>query len=219
MDRKAKIRLTAAVLMIAFAVLGNYLRFSGPAGAVPLGIERVRLEAPESGTTLPYVEEHIEADFLDVLRAKEVTFRTYTVEEDTPVWLFMGYFDRQKEGSQVHSPIHCYPGSGWSILSEEKISAPWETGTIRTLVVSDGFDDRLVHYWYQTPGGVLSDVIDLKLRLSWNAVVRRPQDVVFVRISTSLRGDREAAEQRLRGYASAVKRNIEDLYRARYDNG
>ncbi len=219
MGNKKKSRLTAAALIIFCAILGNYLRFSEPVGAASLGIETVRLTVPGANTALPYVEEEIDAEFLDLLRAKEVVFRTYAPNENTPVWLFMGYFDQQKEGSQVHSPIHCYPGSGWSIVSEKKVPAPWGAGSIRALVVSDGFDERLVHYWYQTPGSVLSGVFGLKLRLTTNAIVRKPQEVVFVRISTSLQGDRSGAEERLRKYSVDVKEKIESLYRNRHETG
>jgi len=135
------------------------------------------------------------------------------------VWMFLGYFDKQKEGSQVHSPIHCYPGSGWSIISEKEIAAAWGGENIRALVVSDGIEERLVHYWYQTPGRVISGVLGLKIQLTRNAVVRKAQEVVFVRLSTPLKNDYAAAQERLNTHSTTVKEKIDDLYRRRHEAG
>ena len=216
---KKAYRLGAAAVLAVLAVAGNYLRFSEPIGATALGIASVHLEADAPGQALPFVNEQIDADFLGVLKAKEVVFRTYTAGAQIPVWMFIGYFDRQKEGSQVHSPIHCYPGSGWSIVSERAVSAQWGGEKIRGLVVSDGFERRLVYYWYQTPGKVIGDVIGLKLQLTKNAILRRAQEVVFVRLSTPLENDYEDAENRLKGYSEVVKEQIDDLYRRRHETG
>jgi EpsI family protein len=131
----------------------------------------------------------------------------------------MLYFDLQKEGSQVHSPKHCYPGSGWNIVEESTAAAPWGQGSVKTLVVSDGSQDRLVHYWFQTQDGSVDNVLDLKLHLTKNAAIRKPQDVVFVRVSTPLGEDRAAAANRLMSFSLGLKNKVEDLYRMRNETG
>lgn len=210
--------MSAAGLLLVFAALGNVARFSEPAPAGALGVDGVRVKLP-GGEVPAYVDEPIDPDFLDVLGAKEVTFRTYETIDNAPVWIFIGYFDRQKTGSQVHSPKHCYPGSGWSILSEENVPAPWGTGEIKALVVSDGVEKRVVHYWYQTPGRMHSDVIGLKFYLTRNAVMRKTQDVVFVRVSTPLKGNFAESSAKLRRYSMAVKKEIDELYRVQHETG
>jgi EpsI family protein len=218
MDRASRIRWSTALTLLVFAVGGNYLRWSGPVEAGPIGLARIHLESPAGGT-LAFQEEPIDEGFLRTLRAKEVVFRTYSVGPKQPVWVFMGYFDRQKEGSQVHSPKHCYPGSGWNIVEESTTAAPWGTGSVKVLVVSDGNQERLVHYWFQTAGGSVDNVLALKLHLTRNAALRRPQDVVFVRVSTLLDGDREAARSRLTPYSLELKKDVEELYRVRNETG
>ena len=99
------------------------------------------------------------------------------------------------------------------------VPAPWGGESVRALVVSDGVEERLVHYWYQTPGRVISNVIGLKLQLTKNAIVRKPQQVVFVRLSTPLKNDYAGAEKRLSGHSTAVKEKIENLYRRRHETG
>jgi EpsI family protein len=202
------VKIAAIVILLLFGSAGNYLRFSEAPESGPLGLDRVQLQ--ESG--LNYQEEPLDAGFLETLKAREVIFRTYETGAGEAVWLFMGYFDKQKEGSQVHSPKNCYPGSGWNIVEEQTVPSPWGEGSVHSLVVSDGFERRLVYYWFQTTSEYLAGVLPLKLYLTKNAVMRKPQDVVFIRISTIIGASRLLAEERLLPYALDVRDEVETLY-------
>jgi len=219
MDRKTKIGLVAVLFLALLAVAGNYLRFAAPASAPVIALDTYQLTGPDSS----YEIEPIDGEFLAILGAREVSFRTYRGSGDKAVWVFLGYFDRQKEGSQVHSPKHCYPGSGWSILDESEVAAPWGNGRVKRLVVSDGTERRLVYYWFQTADRILSDVFELKYYLTRRALLRHPQDVVFARVSTAMDGmgglggghEEELAELLLREYSRVIEGTIGDLYRRR----
>jgi EpsI family protein len=212
MDRETKIRVLIGATLIIFAAAGNYLRFSSTAGASSLGLDQYELENRGGA----YEIEPIDTGFLDMLGAREVSFRTYGGEER--VWVFLGYFDRQKEGSQVHSPKHCYPGSGWSILSESDVEAPWGKARLKRLVVSNGSENRLVYYWFQTSDRVLNNVFSLKYYLTRQAVLRHHQDVVFARVSTAIGGGENAAEDRLREYSLEIQQKIGELFDRRVDS-
>lgn len=211
MDRKTKIVIGAGVMLALAAFAGNYLRFSVPPGAPALGLENYRL-ADAAGDEADYEVEPIDTGFLDMLGAREVTFRTYRGGTGWRVWVFMGYFDRQKEGSQVHSPKHCYPGSGWNIAAEDEVPAPWGDGKVKRLIVTHGGEERLVYYWFQTSSRILNDVYSLKYYLTRQAVLRHTQDLVFVRVSTVSGEDIEAAEERVKEYSRRVEGAVSDLY-------
>jgi len=175
----------------------------------PLGLAAVKIALPDSA----FRDEPLDADFQDALRAREVIYRRYAGETESPVWVFLAYFDQQREGSQVHSPRHCYPGSGWSIERELDVPAPWRDGPMRGLVVSNGTVKRLICYWYQTPSAVIGDVFHLKLALTRRAVVRRSQDVVYGTVSTPVAADVDAAFEHLAPYVEAAEAQVNRLYR------
>jgi EpsI family protein len=209
MDRgQAKVVLAAAVVVMA--VGGNVIRATEPDRTLPLGLASVDVSALGAA----HVDEPLEPAFLEELRARDVLHRTYSPESDVPVWMFLGYFDRQKEGSQVHSPRHCYPGSGWNIEAEPTWPAPWG-GEVRSLVVHDGTERRLVLYWFQMQSRVEPDVMPLKLELARRAIVRGSQDVVFVSLSTPVDAELAHAAQRLAPFVRAVHSEIDRLYRER----
>ncbi|HKW14956.1 MAG TPA: EpsI family protein [Candidatus Krumholzibacteria bacterium] len=208
MDR-TRAQITAAAAIALFALVGNTLRAETPRAADGLELRRIHTDAAGA-----FTEPGLDAEFLAVLRARDVLYRTYTGSQGEPVWVFLGYFDRQKEGSQVHSPRHCYPGSGWNIESEPRWDAPWG-GRVASLVVSDGNERRLVVYWYQLDRVTETDVLPLKLELTRRAVLRRSQDVVFASISTPVSGSLEDTMARLVPMARDIHAGIEQLYRER----
>jgi EpsI family protein len=210
MDRTRAI-IIASIALTAMALAGHAIRASEPASDAALGLAGVVI----GEGTRSFVDEPLEADFLDVLRAREVLFRTYDPHADEPVWLFLGYFDRQKEGSQVHSPRHCYPGSGWNIERELRLPAPWGEGEVPALVVDNGAERRLVCFWYQLPSGIVDDVFRLKVALTRRAVMRAPQDVVFVSVSAPMGLGEEQAAQRVLAVARDVEAELTRLYAER----
>jgi EpsI family protein len=207
---RSRAQIVTGVLIACFAVAGNALRFGAPRSAGTLELRKVSAAAAGA-----FTDETLDAGFLDMLRARDVLYRTYTGREGEPVWVFLGYFDRQKEGSQVHSPRHCYPGSGWNIETEPRWEAPWGSGQVASLVVNDGSERRLVVYWYQMDGRTETDVLPLKLEMTRRAVLRRPQDVVFASISTPVNASLDDTMARLAPMARDVHAEIERLYRER----
>jgi EpsI family protein len=207
---RSRAQIVTGVLIACFALAGNALRFGAPRTAGALELRTVSTTA--AGT---FTDETLDAGFLDMLRARDVLYRTYTGREGEPVWVFLGYFDRQKEGSQVHSPRHCYPGSGWNIETEPRWEAPWGKGQVASLVVNDGNERRLVVYWYQMDGRTETDVLPLKLEMTRRAVLRRPQDVVFASISTPVSAGLDDTMARLAPMVRDVHAEIERLYRER----
>jgi len=198
--------------MLAVAgIAAHAIRATEPGNTGPLELVSAALAPP--GT--PYEDVALDANFLEALRPREALFRTYEPDSDDPVWVFLSYFDRQKEGSQVHSPRHCYPGSGWSIEREFERPVGWRTAALHGIVVSNGVEKRVVCYWYQTPDGIVADALPLKFALVRQAVKHGTQDVVFANVSTPITEDEEAAFARVLPYALAAETEIARMYRER----
>jgi EpsI family protein len=205
MDR-SRATITTAAMLSAMALAGHAIRADPPRATTPIGLSDLSIGERA------FVDEALDADFLDVLRAREVLFRIYDPDADEPVWVFLGYFDRQKEGSQVHSPRHCYPGAGWNIEQELRVPAAWRSGELPALIVNDGTERRLVCFWYQTPFAIEDDVFRLKLSLTKQALMRRPQDVVFASVSTPVGDSMERATERAATIARQVEGEVGRLY-------
>lgn len=129
------------------------------------------------------MEDRLDDDIADILQASQTLNRRYE-REGNPYWLFVGYFARQRFGSQIHSPRHCYPGSGWNILSakvSERLGGP--SGE---LLIQRDKDRRVVLYQYVTRRGITTSEFRLKWELTLGSLLGRPMDAAFLRYSTPL---------------------------------
>lgn len=134
------------------------------------------------------IEEYIEPASLRTLGADATLARSFRDGSGKNIDLFLGYFASQQENSQIHSPKHCYPGSGWDVISEGSAELVLEAGRkkVKQLIISDGEQKQLVIYWFHMNGSVVPNEFSLKYNQMKNALLSRPQSAAFIRFSTPL---------------------------------
>ncbi|MCW7077258.1 MAG: EpsI family protein [Candidatus Syntrophoarchaeum sp.] len=124
---------------------------------------------------------------LKVLGVDHYIMRVYRSPSGYDLWLYIGYFEEQKEGAMIHSPKHCYPGSGWSSLSSEiiKIKVPDSNNTIEIneYILSKGDARQLVYYWYQSRGRVTANEYSDRLYMFFDSLIKKRSDGALIRIS------------------------------------
>jgi EpsI family protein len=124
----------------------------------------------------------------EILKATKTTMRAYDSGEELIPVLFIGYFEDQKYGSQIHSPRHCLPGSGWGIMShrQEKIEINGRILPINRVIIGARDNRQLMYYWFETRSGTLTSEFALKFNLFLNALFMRPTDAAFVRLTVNI---------------------------------
>lgn len=177
-----------SILILVGGAAGNYFRFMeaipdhGPDfGMIPM------TQTAYSGEERRFSEESYE-----ILQADTSTLRLYVGDDANPIWLFIGYFSSQKYGSQIHSPKHCLPGSGWKILSQEPYQLQLSSTAgrlINRLVIDNRGRQQLMLYWYETRSGTIRNEFGLKWDLMLNSLQVRPTDAAIVRVNLPLNSD------------------------------
>jgi EpsI family protein len=148
-----------------------------------------------------------------MLRADSQLQRRYVSPDTDWVWLYVGYYGTERGGRPEHTPWVCYPSAGWVILSAIETSPGGHSSDasadrLNELVVEQGGERRLVHFWYQThrtrsiatETGLTIDHVLGRLSASGRA------DGALVRLSTPIdRGGLESARDRLRDFAAVLE--------------
>lgn len=177
-----------SILILVGGAAGNYFRFIEPKpdhgpdfGMIPIA------QSDYLGEERRFSEESYE-----ILQADTSILRVYADADGHPVWLFIGYFSSQKYGSQIHSPKHCLPGSGWKILWQEPYdlqlaSAPGRQ--INRMVIDNRGQQHLMLYWYETRSGTIRSEFGLKWDLMKNSLQLLPTDAAIVRVNLPLNGN------------------------------
>ena len=139
-----------------------------------------------------------EADFtpeiLAVLGVDDYIVRTYWHAGRTPVGLYIGYHDSQRQGDTIHSPLNCLPGAGWQPLEQGRTTIPLrssgaspETPTeVNRVVIAKGLDRALVLYWYQSHRRVVASEYWGKIYTVLDSVRYNRTDAALVRVIVSI---------------------------------
>ena len=110
------------------------------------------------------------------------------------VGLYVGFYESQRQGETMHSPLNCLPGAGWIPTSKATTSIPALDGALRTnrtlqvnrVVIEKGLERQLVLYWYQSHGRVVASEYWGKIYTVVDAVRLNRTDAALVRVITPI---------------------------------
>ncbi|MEO8225631.1 MAG: exosortase C-terminal domain/associated protein EpsI [Gammaproteobacteria bacterium] len=134
------------------------------------------------------------------LGADGMVSRSYATGGGMPVALYVAYFERQRPGVTIHSPLHCLPGAGWDVTTASTIRyqpgrALAPVGSIRRLIVQKGTNRAVVLYWYALHGRMVASEIASRAYLLGDRIRFSRNDAALVRVVVFSDGDDRAAEQ------------------------
>ena len=179
----------SAVLLISTAV---YLSYIGEIQKVPVAKDLILF--PELLGDWRGTNSAINDKVLAVLGVEDYLMRRYSGGEGPDIWLYVGYYESQREGDIIHSPKHCLQGSGWNAISSsrERINlakGPVKTVEINRYLVQNGLKKDLVAYFYYSGGRVVANDYLYRLGLIWDLMLKNRSDGALVKISCSVNSD------------------------------
>jgi exosortase D (VPLPA-CTERM-specific) len=132
----------------------------------------------------------------------DITFQN--AAEAQPVNFFSAFYERQTEGTGIHSPEVCLPVGGWEIFSlgPHTVTVPdtvYGTFTLNRAVIQKGLSKQLVFYWFEQRGTRMTNDFAVKLSVLRDGLTRGRSDGALVRFVTPI-GEEEteaAAEERI----------------------
>lgn len=148
-------------------------------------------------------------DVVATLGADDYVNRMY-MSGTAPVGLFIGYYESQRQGDAIHSPLNCLPGSGWEPVSRSTIRVPVDgAGSIEAnhIVIRKGLDRQVVLYWYQSQGRSIASEYWGKVYLVIDSLRRHRSDAAIVRVVSPVlvtEQSDEAALARAREFTRAL---------------
>ncbi len=130
---------------------------------------------------------------LRTLKLTDYLSRSYH-QDGVPIGVYVGYHGVQRQGTNIHSPLHCLPGAGWSVLDRQSIPMPGDPygQSINRLLVGSGEERQIVYYWYQGRGRVITDEFAAYWYQLRDIALRNRSDAALVRFM--VRADDGSAE-------------------------
>lgn len=203
----------AIVLFVCFMVAAGAIARASHIEPVPIRTSFDRFPAqigPWRGTTLPPLPDSI----MSILRVDDYINRVYQAPARYGAGLYIGYYQSQRQGDSIHSPLNCMPGAGWEPVSRRPLSitvpdAGNETAiSVNRYVIQKGLDRQLVLYWYQSHGRVVANEYWSKFYLIRDAVRLNRTDAALVRVIVPIPSNIEGSESKAEGQATEFVRSM-----------
>jgi EpsI family protein len=171
--------LVAVALLVRFVPLHRDIPLKRPFSQFPLQVNGW------TGKNFTFDEV-----ILEKLRVSEYMSREY-MNPPHRVQLYVGFYNAQKEGAQIHSPKHCLPGGGWRAVGETTRTATLPGfGPVHYMesVYQKGDEKQVFVYWYQMKNATVTGDYGLKMQMILNSLRYRRNDGAFIRLSAPVRG-------------------------------
>jgi EpsI family protein len=131
----------------------------------------------------------MDADVVEMLNPDQIVFRRYQNPSGRLVDLYGAFYGSQGADRTMHSPLNCYPGSGWEIVGKGKVRLHGPGGDdngleVRKLILRKGLARRLLYYWYYAGGKTASNQYINKALTLYGALVSGRTDGGLVTVST-----------------------------------
>ena len=156
------------------------------------------------------VDVPLSAETLESLGPGHFLMRDYHgALNEPPVNLYIAFFPSQRTGDTIHSPKNCLPGAGWVPTQSGRIRIPnGNSGQIEAnrYIVTQGMDQMLVLYWYQSHGRVTPSEYWAKYYLVTDSMRMNRTDGALVRVITGIskNEDPAKAEERAVKFSQAI---------------
>lgn len=131
---------------------------------------------------------------IEVLGADDHIVRAYFGPDRRGIGLYIGYWESQRTGDTIHSPLNCLPGAGWEPVSQERVTVPHPRDaaappiSFNRVVILKGMERQLVLYWYQSHGRLVASEYWGKIYMVTDAVRLNRTDGAIVRVVVPIEG-------------------------------
>jgi EpsI family protein len=162
------------------------------------------------------VQSEILADAdLEVLKPSDYLVRLYIDSNGEEASLYIGYWESQRKGAQVHSPKNCLPGGGWEPIEATRMRIPVRGGDqsieVNRYLLQKGEKTMIVLYWFQSQGRTTSSELRAKIDLVRNSMLYHRSDGAIVRVSSLVYRDAQATDESLVKFVQAFYSNLGDF--------
>jgi len=204
----ARIGIAAILLLISAGVIAQASRMEVVPPRESFSRFPLQLNSWRGEDNPPLSEE-----VLKVLGSDDYLSRTYYTE-NAVVGLFDAYYETQRQGDSMHSPLNCLPGAGWQPLDKSYLPIQVADArgvqseiTVNKYIIEKGLDQQVVLYWYQSHGRVIANEYRSKIFMVYDAARLNRSDAALVRVTSpklGSNGSLEEAESRAMEFVKQV---------------
>lgn len=147
----------------------------------------------------------------------QILTRVYVSKEGYSIMLSIAYGSDQRGALQAHKPEVCYPGQGFTLVSEADASIETPDGTIavRQLQMTQGSRKEPLTYWFTVGQQSVVSALDRRIATLKSVMTGRIPDGLLFRVS-SIDSESKIAFQRQTAFVNELLSAMPPSTRARF---
>ena len=173
------------ITIFALVIAIVYLRVYSTIEAVPLPADIDNFPKQVGLFTMTGSSDFSE-DVVQELGVDSYINRDYQDKDGYLLSLYLGYYEEQREGSMIHSPKNCMPGSGWdpvqSSVAPINIPGSDQHYKVNMILFQKGMDKLIMHYWYQGRNRIVANEYIDRFFLIMDSTFRHRSEGALVRV-------------------------------------
>ncbi len=155
----------------------------------------------------------LDKDVIEMLKSNQIISRRYRNDKGQIAYVYGAFYFSQGTNRTMHSPLNCYPGSGWEIVDKEEVELhglkrPDIKIKAQKAVIRKGLDERILYFWYYAGGRNAPDQYLNKALTLHGAIIEGRTDGALITISTGVPPQSMKAEDFEKNFVSMI---IDDL--------
>jgi EpsI family protein len=137
----------------------------------------------------------IDAETRRLIAADEILNRDYFGAQGQQASLYVAYYNQQRPGVSIHSPLLCLPGTGWNVLSNDIVTLADREGAVRRLIAQKDASRVVILYWYAIHGRMIASDLASRVQLFTDRIRLGRNDAALVRVVIPSTGSDAIAER------------------------
>jgi EpsI family protein len=160
------------------------------------------------------VDQELDQEVIDILGLDAFVQRRYLDQDGRSLWLYIGYYRQQRQGKGIHSPKHCYPGAGWSIMEKGVERIPLDGAGNRSIQVNRILFQKegakqVVLYWFQSYNRIVHSEYTQRIYMVLDAVWHNRTDGALIKVSAPVIGDLGEVMDRQKRFIRSIYPDLE----------
>ena len=184
------------ILILSACLIGGSLA-TRPSNVEQIPARRAFAQFPDTiGGWRTAESSELDASTLATLGVDDYVNRLYA-NSGAYVGVYAAYYESQRQGNTMHSPLNCLPGAGWQPISRSELNIGLSDGSsivVNRYIIQKGLDRQVVLYWYQSHGRVVSSEYAGKVYLVYDSIRLNRSDGGMVRVVSPIEAPTSVAE-------------------------
>ena len=188
--KKLRLRLSSPFILTSILIVFSAFSITQLSNRTEVSPDRVTFDKfPDTFNKWQLIKSKLTPSIIQKLQFDDYFLGNYVKGSNTPIELYIAFYNSQRKGVSPHSPRVCIPGGGWHIKELNRKVIKLKNNYIlpvNRLIIEKNKQKKLVYYWFQQRDRSIANEYLMKWYLLQDAIFKNRTDGALVRFTADV---------------------------------